>query len=109
MLKPFNLKIIIPVIIISSTIAATLSTYQNPTIGASAIVMSMMGLITSGLKKVPQRKVIMLVVFSFITTFFFAPHVNTLIHVYSFSISFVTGLLLKRKIYVASKRYNKNK
>lgn len=98
-LRYFNLYIIIPIITISSILSGVLSTYPEPTIGASAIIMSMIGIITAGMQKRYFLKVILLLIFSFITTGLFAPHINTLIHVYSFIFSLAVSLLFRRFIY----------
>lgn len=98
-LRRFNLYIIIPIMMISPIISAVLSTYSEPTIGSSAIVMAMVGILTAGIPKSHIIKVFCLLTFSFITTGLFAPHINTLIHVYSFLLSFAVSLLLRRFIY----------
>ena len=95
----FNLYIIIPILIITSILSAIFATYQEPTVGASAIVLSMVGVITAGVEHRYMPKIILLLAFSFLTTGLFAPHINTLIHVYSFLISFAISLLSRRFIY----------
>jgi hypothetical protein len=98
-LRDFNLYIIIPILTITSILSAIFATYQEPTVGASAIVLSMVGIITAGIERHYMPKVILLLAFSFLTTGLFAPHINTLIHVYSFLISFAISLLSRRFIY----------
>ena len=98
-LRNFNLYIIIPILIITSILSAIFATYQEPTVGASAIVLSMVGVITAGVEHRYMPKIILLLAFSFLTTGLFAPHINTLIHVYSFLISFAISLLSRRFIY----------
>lgn len=98
-LRNFNLYIIIPIMTITPILSAIFATYQEPTVGASAIVLSMVGIITAGIEQRYMPKIILLLAFSFLTTGLFAPHINTLIHVYSFLISFAVSLLFRRFIY----------
>lgn len=98
-IKNLNLYIVIPILIVTPIMSASLSLFQKPTVGASAIVMAMIGIITVGLPKRQILKIVVLIAFSFVTTALFASHINTLIHVYSFIFSSMVSLVLKRFIY----------
>lgn len=98
-LKHCNLRIVIPILVVSPIIAGVFASYAQPTIGASAIIMSMTGILLAGMTRWQTLKLLGLLTFSFITTGLFAPHINTLIHVYSFVFSSAVSILLRRFIY----------
>lgn len=76
-------------------IAGILSTYDTPTVGASSIIMCMAGMLTAHFRKQDIIRVISLFSITFCFTFFFC-HINTLIHMYSFWISFLISFLYAR-------------
>lgn len=98
-IRHLNLHAVIPILAAASLLSAVFATYREPTVGASAVILSMTGIITAGLGRRDTLKVISLLAFSFLIMGLFAPHINTLIHVYSFLISFAVSLLFRRFIY----------
>jgi len=95
-----NLYFFIPLIIITPALAAMLSSRNTPTLGASAVVYTMIGLylVAFPLPKDILIKFLFLIIISFVFTFFFSS-VNTGIHIYSFLISLVVSLLNRRFIH----------
>lgn len=95
-----NMKLLIPMIIFIPAVSAYLSASSVPTVGASAIIMVLMGVyLTMPIPKKVVREIWILTIISFIVTFIFAPQINTLIHIYSLLLSYVISLLAGRRIY----------
>jgi len=95
-----NMKLLIPMIIFIPAVSAYLSASSVPTVGASAIIMVLMGVyLTMPIPKKVVREIWILTIISFVVTFIFAPQINTLIHIYSLLLSYVISLLAGRRIY----------
>lgn len=92
-----NKKILIPVLILVPAISAFLSATTVPTIGLSAMVYCLLGITMCTLDYRIQNWAI--IIFSFVFTYIFAPHINTLIHVYSYLISYAVGRFAGRWLY----------
>lgn len=101
-LKEFINKYVFSImIILIPAISAYLSFPNTPTVGASAMIYTMTGIYVYSVP-VPKSVLIqiwVLIITSFIFTFLFAPHVNTLIHVYSFLISYFSSVIIGRRMY----------
>ncbi len=100
LIKPIGTKYIYPILLTVPVIAGYFSMYETPTVGSSAIVMSMLGILVAYLQRKQQIRTLIILSISCAITGLFAQHINTTIHIYSFSISFVLSLLLR---YVRSK------
>lgn len=98
-IRRMNRYVAIPIIVIVSTLASILSVYSQPTIGLSASVMSMAGIITATLPKRTQIKIVTLFALSCTITALFASNINTLIHIYSFAFSLIVSLVVRRFLY----------
>ena len=77
-----------PIIVISSVVAAYLSRYEVPTAGCSAIIMAMAGILVATLKtKLLIKNLVVFAIACAITSL--AAHINTMIHIYAFSIALI--------------------
>lgn len=95
-IKMMNRYILIPILALSSIAASMLSVQNEPTIGASAIVMAMIGVITAFSSKPQKMRILAIVGITCLITGLIAPHVNTLIHACSYTISLVASFLMRR-------------
>ena len=91
--------IVIPIIVSATILSSVMSVYSQPTIGLSASIMSMAGIITSTLQWRKQLKIVILFAISCTITIMFASNINTLIHIYSFIFSLIISLILRRFLY----------
>lgn len=98
-IKNMNKYTVVPIIILATILSSILSVYNEPTIGLSASVISMAGVITATQNRKGIIKIICIFALSCLTTILFAPHINTLIHVYSFIFSLTPSLILRRFLY----------
>ena len=98
-IRQMNRYVVIPIIVIASTLASLLSVYSQPTIGLSAYIMSMAGIITSTLTRRTQIKIVILFTLSCTITALFASNINTLIHINSFAFSLIASLIVGRFLY----------
>lgn len=95
-----NMKLLIPMIFFIPAVSAYFSASSVPTVGASSIIMVLMGIyLTMPIPKKVIREIWILTIISFVVTFIFAPQINTLIHIYSLLLSYVISLLAGRRIY----------
>lgn len=85
-----------PIIIIASITAGYLARYDVPTVGCSAIIMSMAGILVATLKPRLILKNLILFAVAFAITSL-AAHINTLIHIYAFSISLILARIAGNK------------
>ena len=90
------LAAIVPAVILS----AWLARQQVPTIGASAVVFAEIGIVMTYMRrKADIVRALVTLAMVFTLTGLFAPHINTLIHVYAIAIAYVayriTGMNLK--------------
>lgn len=101
-LKRFlNVYMVICISLFASVVSAYLGSASVPTVGASAVIYSFSGIYMTSIP-LPKRemvKFVLMILASFIFTGLFAQGVNTEIHIYSFVISIVAGLLARRYIY----------
>lgn len=97
-IKMMNKYVLVPIIALSSVIAAVLSVQIEPTIGASAIVMAMIGIITAFSPKWQKVKILSIIGMTCLITGLIAPHINTPIHAYSYAISLAASLMLRKYI-----------
>ena len=86
-----NYRYTMPIVIFSSIIAAWFSRYDTPTVGCSAIIMAMAGILVATLNKKLLIKNLIIFTISF-AILSFVSHINTSIHI----ISFITALLLAK-------------
>ena len=98
-LRRTRLWLTVPVVVLSTVAASFASASDVPTVGLSACVMAMAGLLSSVVALRPMLKTITLVLISGCVTYFFAPAVNTPIHLWSYFLALVCGLLLRRKMH----------
>ena len=91
-----DLKFLLPACVIIPAISGYLSAKDVPTCGFSAVISVIMGYYLSGINKKLFLKSISLIIFSYVFTGLFAHGVNTLIHVYSFSSSYLASLVYRR-------------
>ena len=98
-IRKMNMYIVIPIIVVATILSSILSVYSQPTIGLSATVMSMAGVITATLQRRKQLEIIILFAISCTITILFASNINTLIHIYSFAFSLITSLVVRRFLY----------
>lgn len=101
-LKEFiNKYVFTLMVILIPAISAYLSFPSIPTVGASAMIYTMTGIY---MYMIPIKKYILIqmwvmIILSFVFTILFAPHVNTLIHIYSFFISYFLSVIIGRRMY----------
>lgn len=98
-LSRYNMKFVIPIVFVSSILSAYLSAQETPTIGASSIVMSMIGVLCAFFSKSNKIRINILVIATCLISGLLAQHINTYIHLYSFYISFAVSLLTRRFMY----------
>lgn len=97
--RQMNRYVVIPIMVFATLVSSILSVYSIPTIGMSAAVISMAGIITSTLPKRKQIKIILIFAVSCMITILFASNINTLVHIYSFSFSLIASLTARRFLY----------
>lgn len=100
LLRSLNLRVVLPIVVVSAVVAPMLACGNTPTVGLSAVVMAMSGIITIAFnnRSVIWRTVALLSATSVIT-WLFAPSINTGIHVYAFGIATLLSLAVGRRIY----------
>lgn len=81
-------------------IAAALSLRAVPTVGASAAVMTLAGILVAWFPRRLILRTTIIIVLSSLATFLFAPHINTPIHLYSFGFAFAAERLRRYLTYV---------
>lgn len=96
-----NIYIVLVVSIFVPAVSAYWGCYSIPTVGASAVIYTLIGIYTVviPLAKRELVKSLFLILFSFIFTGLFVQSINTNIHIYSFGLSVVISLLTRRFIY----------
>lgn len=96
-----NVYIVAVISIFVSVISAYWGSCPMPTVGSSAIIYAFIGIyaVTIPLAKRELVKFFFMVLFSFVFTGLFAQSINTKIHIYSFTLSVVISLLIRRFIY----------
>lgn len=96
-----NVYIVSAISMFVPAVSAYWGCYSIPTIGASAVIYTLIGIYTVAipLGKRELVKFLSLILFSFIFTGLFAQSINTRIHIYSFVLSVVISLLTRRFIY----------
>lgn len=87
---------LIPSCILIPTISGYLSAKSVPTCGFSSVISVMMGYYLSGCSRKIFVKALFLILFSYVFTGLFSKGVNTLIHVYSFSFSYITSVIYRK-------------
>lgn len=97
--RQMNKYVVIPIIIFATALSSVISVYSQPTIGLSAFIMSMGGIITATLQWSKQMKIVILFAISCTITILFASNINTLIHIYSFAFSLIASLVARRFLY----------
>lgn len=102
MVRHMNVWVVMPIVVVSSLCASLLSVYEQPTVGLSAVIMSMAGIISSTLPMKRMRNTIVTVSVTFLITMVFAEQINTLIHVYSYFFSLLLSLAANRFLYDAT-------
>lgn len=95
-MRKTDLKYLLPACIIIPAISGLLSAKQVPTCGFSAVISVMMGYFLSGCRRKVFIKALCLILFSYIFTGLFSKGVNTMIHVYSFSLSYFTSIIYRK-------------
>ncbi len=95
-IRMMNRYVLIPVLALASIAASVLSAQNEPTIGASAIVMAMIGVITAFSPKRQKIRILAIIGMTCLITGLIAPHINTPIHAYSYAISLAASLMLGR-------------
>jgi len=95
-MRKTDLKYLLPACIIIPAISGFLSAKQVPTCGFSAVISVMMGYFLSGCSRKVFIKALFLILFSYIFTGLFSKGVNTMIHVYSFSLSYFTSIIYRK-------------
>lgn len=98
-LKRTRLILTIPILVLTTIAASYISASATPTVGLSACVMSITGLLSSVLAKGRMLKTVVLVLLSGCATYFLAPAINTPIHLWSYFLALACGLLVRRWIY----------
>lgn len=83
-----NYRFTIPIIIVSSLLAAWVSRYATPTVGCSAIIMAMAGILVATLNRKLLLKNLLIFALSF-AILACVSHINTLIHITSFTTAFI--------------------
>lgn len=86
-----NYRWSMPIIVCSSLLAACMSRYDTPTVGCSAIIMAMAGVLVATLNFKLQFKNAMILLAAFAITSFME-HINTSMHLWAF----FSALLLAR-------------
>lgn len=86
---------IVPLCIAVPALSAIMACSDAPTCGFSAVISTLMGYYLSGCSRTVFFKSLSLVVFSYVFTGLFAEGINTLIHVYSFTGSFVLSIIYR--------------
>lgn len=95
-IKKLNMYLVIPMMLFIPAVSALLSVKNIPTVGLSAVVYTMIGIITTLYQnKKAKYKLETIIIFSFIVTYVFAPHINTLIHIYSYFIALAISYVIK--------------
>jgi membrane associated rhomboid family serine protease len=85
-------------------ISAALSARTMPTIGISAVVMTIAGMYVAWFPHKLMARTVAIFTVSSLLTFFFAPHINTSIHVYSFGFALMIERVRRYLSVVISKR-----
>lgn len=84
------------VLVSSVLLAGLLAARETPTVGASALVMAMAGVLTATFPRRQWPRMGLTVGLSFAATAMWAAQVNTAIHVYAYLFAFVASLLARR-------------
>lgn len=94
-----NYRIFIPSVIIIPAVSAMVSVSVKPTMGASAVAYTMMGLFVFvyPLRRKDLVKYLSAIIFSFAVTLF-AGSVNTEIHIVSFALSIAVGYTFRKRM-----------
>lgn len=106
-----NRYFFIIILAISVFISAFLGCCKIPTVGASAIGYAMIGIYTvslySGLlniKRSTRIEFLVAIGLSFVSTWLFAPSINTPIHVYAFSVATILSFICRKYMYELQKK-----
>lgn len=91
-----DLKYIIPLSFILAPLCGYLAASNLPTCGFSSVVWVIIGYLVSGMKRKFMIKWLSIIAFTNVFTFFFAENINTMIHVYSFVLSFILSIAIRR-------------
>ena len=94
-IKTVGLWYVFPIIGVVPICAGLMATYDTPTVGSSAVVMSMVGILAAYIPRIYTVRLILTLVASSVITLLFAPHINTMIHLYSFVLSYFLSLIIK--------------
>lgn len=106
-----NKLVFFPVLIISVVLSAMFGVCEIPTVGASVICYSMVGIYTVAMYYIPLNisrnkriEFLALIAISFLVTGLFAPSVNTNMHIYSFFIATALSFISRRYMYAIRKK-----
>lgn len=91
-----DLKFLLPACIIIPALSGYVSAKDVPTCGFSAVISVMMGYYLSGCNRKIFLKALCLILFSYVFTGLFSKGVNTLIHVCSFSSSYLASIVYRK-------------
>lgn len=105
-IRQMNKYIVFTIVVSVTILSSILSVYPQSTIGLSASIISMAGIITSTLHRRKQIEVIILFSVSCTITIF-ASNINTLIHIYSFTFSLIMSLVVKRYLYDCNRNHTR--
>ena len=86
---------VIPILVAVPIIAGTLAVYDTPTVGCSSVIMSLIGILGAYIQRQQLLRLVMILGLTFLITWLFAPHINTLIHLLSFALAYVVSITLR--------------
>lgn len=96
LVRNLNMWKVIPIIVFSTLFAGLLSAKAEPTIGASALAMAILGVGVSRMPKDYMISMIIVCVVTFAFAWLIMPNFNFGIHFYSFFVSFLISITIGR-------------